>query len=462
MEFIETTKGARKLSKDGFLYTKNKTLTNGSTYWECSQRRSGNGCNVKITLDVTDRFVNQTHQHSHAADPEGTKLLKARVGMKRAAKDTAEITQNIIAANVAGLPGDVLARLPNVETLRRDVRRNRPNNHPVVPDAHDTQFAIPRNYTVDILGQQFLVYDNGRPDRIILFGTDEGFRYIGNSNDWFMDGTFSSSPVQFMQLYTIHGLTNHRNIVGSYALLPNKRIATYVEMLTEVQRLTHNAMPRSIMIDFEFSMLSALNQIYPGIPQVGCLFHLSKNVFRRVQDIGLQQNYLTDPVFRGNIRMIPALSFVPVQDVIIAFDELCNHCGIDEQPVLDYFETNYIGEQRRGRRLPPLFPHELWNMHNRVLNELPRTNNNLEGWHTRFSTMFRQTHPSIWEFIDKLNLDASHNRMLMAQMLAGAPPPPQKRVYRDVNARIVTLVQGYNNGNIIPFLRGISYNLAEQ
>ena len=50
MEFIETTKGARKLSKDGFLYTKNKTLTNGSTYWECSQRRSGNGCNVKITL----------------------------------------------------------------------------------------------------------------------------------------------------------------------------------------------------------------------------------------------------------------------------------------------------------------------------------------------------------------------------------------------------------------------------
>ena len=101
-------------------------------------------------------------------------------------------------------------------------------------------------------------------------------------------------------------------------------------------------------------------------------------------------------------------------------------------------------------------------MHNRVLNELPRTNNNLEGWHTRFSTMFRQTHPSIWEFIDTLKLDASHNRMLIAQMLAGAAPPPQKRVYRDVNACIATLVQGYNNGNIIPFLCGISYNLAVQ
>ena len=29
----------------------------------------------------------------------------------------------------------------------------------------------------------------------------------------------------------------------------------------------------------------------------------------------------------------------------------------------DYFETNYIGELRSGRRLLPIFPHELRNMH---------------------------------------------------------------------------------------------------
>ena len=63
---------------------------------------------------------------------------------------------------------------------------------------------------------------------MILFGTDEGFRFLSNSQDCFLDGTFK---------YTVHGLTNHRNIVGAYALLPNKRRATYVEMLTEVQRL---------------------------------------------------------------------------------------------------------------------------------------------------------------------------------------------------------------------------------
>ena len=41
--------------------------------------------------------------------------------------------------------------------------------------------------------------------------------------------------------------------------------------------------------------------------------------------------------------MIPALGFVPVRKVILAFHELCKHRGIDEQLVSEYFETNDIG-----------------------------------------------------------------------------------------------------------------------
>ena len=33
-----------------------------------------------------------------------------------------------------------------------------------------------------------------------------------------------------------------------------------------------------------------------------------------------------------------------------------------EQVILGYFETNYIGELRRGIRFPPTFPHAMWNM----------------------------------------------------------------------------------------------------
>ena len=57
--------------------------------------------------------------------------------------------------------------------------------------------------------------------------------------------------------------------------------------------------------------------------------------------------------------MISALSFVPIADTIQAFDALSNHAGVEEQAVLDYFETNYIGKLRRGRRFKPSYPHTL-------------------------------------------------------------------------------------------------------
>ena len=101
-------------------------------------------------------------------------------------------------------------------------------------------------------------------------------------------------------------------------------------------------------------------------------------------------------------------------------------------------------------------------MNTRVQDNLPRTNNNLEGWHNRFSSMFTHAHPSIWTFLDILNRESSYNHLTMAQILAGAVPPPQKRPYREVNNRLQSLVQGYNSNNVINFLRGISFNLALQ
>ena len=104
-----------------------------------------------------------------------------------------------------------------------------------------------------------------------------------------------------MKTYIVHGLKNHKNIVGVCALISVKRRATYVELLTEAQQLTHNAIPHTLMADFQSCILSTLNRIYSDIPQVEYLFNLSRNVFRRVLYIELKQTYLTDLLFRGNI-----------------------------------------------------------------------------------------------------------------------------------------------------------------
>ena len=143
------------------------------------------------------------------------------------------------------------------------------------------------------------------------------------------------------------------------------------------------------------------------------------------------QLYRNDEEFRTNIRMI---SFIPIADTIQAFDALSNHAGNQEQVILDYFESNYIGELRRWRRLAPRFTHAMWNMSLRVQNELIlRSNNNLEGWHNIFASLFQQRHAHIWKFIERLQNDSILNHRSVTQIMAEAAVLPQRRVYHTIN-----------------------------
>ena len=83
MEFITTTTGGRQLLRDSYLYYKNKSLNNGSSYWEGKERRSGKGCKVKIVLHEQENFSHQFGQHKHAPNPEAVPALKLRSKMKR-------------------------------------------------------------------------------------------------------------------------------------------------------------------------------------------------------------------------------------------------------------------------------------------------------------------------------------------------------------------------------------------
>ena len=181
-----------------------------------------------------------------------------------------------------------------------------------------------------------------------------------------MDGTFLNVPPQFAQLYTVHELFHDRHIVGAYGLLPNKRLDSYNEFLKQLRTLTNHVNSQSVIIDFEHSIMGALDQVYPIVPQKGCLFHLSKIVCKSVQDEGMSKLNMNDGEFRTNIRIISALSFVPVAGTIQAFDALSNHAGNQEQVILNYFESYHTGELRRGRRVAPRLPHAMWNTSSRV------------------------------------------------------------------------------------------------
>lgn len=107
--------------------------------------------------------------------------------------------------------------------------------------------------------------------------------------------------------------------------------------------------------------------------------------------LGFQQRYNEDQELALHLRMLCALAFLPPNDVVQMFEELVDliraNYNNDVEDLLKYFEDTYISHyQRIAPRRILLFPIELWNMFNRTVEELPRTNNSVKDSHRRFQS----------------------------------------------------------------------------
>ena len=98
-------------------------------------------------------------------------------------------------------------------------------------------------------------------------------------------------------------------------------------------------------------------------------------------------------------------------------------------------------------------------MYNRTKEELPRTNNSLEGWHRGFLSSVGCCHPNIWKFLKCLQKEQALQHVHMTQYSAGFDKQQSRKKYLDVSKRIITVVNDYANRSTIEYLRGIAYNL---
>ena len=56
----------------------------------------------------------------------------------------------------------------------------------------------------------------------------------------------------------------------------------------------------------------------------------------------------------------------------------------------------------RRRREPPTFPIAVWNVNQRILQDLPRTNNAAEGFHSTIKRSAEGAHLNSWKLIKTL------------------------------------------------------------
>ena len=111
-----------------------------------------------------------------------------------------------------------------------------------------------------------------------------------------------------------------------------------------------------------------------------------------------------------------------------------------------YFETHYIGGERgrgsRRRRVPPTFSIDLWNVYERTLNQLPNTNNGVEGFHNALQASVTNTHPNFWKLINILKTEEYLSKKKVIDAERGETATKKK--YKDVYKRLLSIVRSYD------------------
>ncbi|KAE9533438.1 hypothetical protein AGLY_009076 [Aphis glycines] len=149
---------------------------------------------------------------------------------------------------------------------------------------------------------------------------DSNLKALSSSNTIFVDGTLSACPMFFYQLFTIHFFKNKTTIVA----------------------------------DFEESIHAGAKIIWPLIQIIGCRFHLTQSWWRKIQEIGLTNEYKNKTGECGIwLRKIFGLSFLNPEKVSDCFIENFMAYSPNDPKILtfcDYLTENYINE---SSRFPP-------------------------------------------------------------------------------------------------------------
>ncbi|CAF1387158.1 unnamed protein product [Didymodactylos carnosus] len=110
-----------------------------------------------------------------------------------------------------------------------------------------------------------------------------------------------------------------------------------------------------------------------------------------------------------------------------------------------YFEDNYIGSIAcNNRRKPPRFPLSMWNCFERLENDLPRTNNPVEGWNNAMNQFVGAAHPVIYKIIQDIKKEQHSTQILIEKFESGSMKLSRRAKYEKIDQKLQHLVTQYN------------------
>ncbi|CAN8017147.1 unnamed protein product [Ixodes persulcatus] len=449
MEVTLSNKGKKKVLLDGYEYVQ-KISKNDWTRWQCRYQRTL-GCKGAITTDLEISCYWSPAEHNHANDASTTETTKLRSQLKRKATTTSEPPSRLLAEALTATSEQVRANVGDLETVRRDLRRQRSKVRPTEPSTtRDLHVQDTWATTGGAQPQPFLLYDNGqeRQDRMLVFSTHEQLAALSSSQTWYMNGTFSVCPRIFKQLYVLRCKAGDSSLACVYALLSGKSLATYEELFQAIvescEEGGYHPEPTVIISDYEIAAMKAAKEVFGDhVTTRGCFFHLCQSTHRKVRELGLLDQYKTDDQFRKLCGMLDGLAFLPPQLVPEGLSYIRGKATGDMGDLLDYFDSTYVNGPFRisyaltsatraplavtMRRRRPEFHPEVWNVHDATLADEDRTNNACEGWNNGFRKLVGHAHPSVWRLIECLQQDQALVATAFIKERRGEPPVKRVR-----------------------------------
>ena len=250
-------------------------------------------------------------------------------------------------------------------------------------------------YSTTNNGRPFLQYDNmSHTNRILVFFSHAAFKTLAKCNTWYSDGTFKVAPVDFYQLYTLHGIEQHgQSFPAVFVLTQHKNESTYKEIFGAIKdismQLNVELNPKVVISDFEKAASNAIRYHFPSIQITGCWFHFCQAILRKsVNTLGKNTTQIQS--YRDWLAKFYTLALIPIEKINDALEKIENSIPHQDcEIIIKYFKSQWID------KIKP----EVWNHYERSEH---RTNNQAEGFHSNLNRLLTSSHPNLYALINLL------------------------------------------------------------
>jgi hypothetical protein len=468
-QYIRSERNRMKLLYEGNSHTIHRVVGNKIT-WRCDLKsKKCKGRWRQTDDDIFDCITAHSHGPSHELCEK--EMIQSTIREKSA--NTTETSRSLYADAVQKRSAGAIARLPPYAFIQRSIARKRKVGnlpHPVPTSLADVNIPDDLQFTAN--GNYFVLHDSGADDvdRIIMLTTIGNIETLRECTVYLADATFKVAPTLFYQLWVIHGLYKNAVLPMIYCVMPNKSTEMYNKCLDQITNF--GLAPDIIITDFERAEINSLNRSFPNAQVHGCFFHYAQCIWRKLQDIKWAAKCQHDVEFAMDIKLFIALAFVRVADVNETYDDLLASFNgkytdtfdtVDTQKAdefFTYFEATWIGSlMRNNQRRQPLYAHAMWNCYEQTVQNIPRTNNNIEAWNRVFQETVGIHHPQIYRLIKEIIKEQGLTESKIARLLGGEDVSLYSNaIYRATNQHIQNIIDDYDQRTSIDYCRAIAYN----